>query len=246
MIKTATRCVASLLLALPALGATTRTPPKAKLISSAPYPPEARKKNVEGNVVLTGEISADGKVTGLKVLASSSPLLEQAALQYVSRWSYSSVATVNGKPTAIQLNTVAHFVKDRAKANDPVSLPSPIAGNVALYPLPVEGKVNTAYEGFPVEVDDRGIAGVLDLDLPGTFSPKQYVVDITDIGPTGKTTLLLERTVQGTSRSSSASMSFSHPISASSKDEKGLHTVRVTVDGANAGGGQYRVGPKRA
>jgi TonB family protein len=220
---------------------TVRTPPKAKLISTPPYPPEARKKGVEGNVVLAGEITADGKVAGMKVIASSSPLLERAALAYVSRWAYASPAKENGNPVAIRLNTVAHFVKDRTRPKDPVSLSSPIAGNVALYPIPAHGAANPAFEGFPIEADDRGIAGVLDLDLPASFSPKAYTVDVTDVGPGGKVTLLLEKSVKAGSRNSTVSLPFSHSTEAARR-ERGLHTVRITVDGANAGGAQYQIG----
>ncbi len=225
---------------------TVRVPAKARMISSAPYPAEARKKGVEGNVVLAGEITPDGKVTGMKVLASSSPLLDHAALAYVSKWTYVTGATENGKPIAINLNTVAHFVKDRSKPKDPVSFPVPIAGNVAIYPIPAQGQPNPAFEGFPLEADDRGIAGVLDLDLPGSFSPKLYTVDIIDAGPTGKIALLLKRTVRAASLNSTVSLPFSHSFNTADKAEKGLHTVRVTVDGASAGGAFFRVGSKAA
>lgn len=233
----------ALLAASPA-PATVRTPAKAKLVSGAPYPPDARKKNIEGNVVLAGEITTDGKVAGLKVLASSSPLLSQAALTYVNRWSFGPAAE-DGKPVSICLNTVVRFRKDKSKANDAGLLPAPIVGNLALYPVPRKGEANPAHEGFPVEKDDRGVRGVLDLDLPASFQPKTYTVDIVDVGPTGKTRLLLERDVKGSGPGSSThTVSFFREVAAGDKAEAGLHTVRVTVDGQNAGGAQYRVGPR--
>lgn len=230
----------------PAALATVRTPAKAKLVSGAPYPREARMKNVEGNVVLAGEITTEGRVTGLKVLASSSPLLSKGALDYVSRWSFGAAAE-DGKPVAICLNTVVRFRKDKTKANEAGTLPAPMVGNLALYPVPRNGQANPAHEGFPVEIDDKGIRGVLDLDLPGTFSPKIYTVDIVDVGPSGKTTLLLEAAVKGTGPGTSThSVSFFRAVSAGEKGEKGLHTVKVTVDGQNAGGAQYRVGSRKS
>lgn len=226
--------------------ATVRTPAKAKLVPGAPYPPEARKKNVEGNVVLTGEITTEGKVAGLKVLASSSPLLSQTALAYVSRWSFGAAAE-DGKPVAISLNTVVRFRKDKSKANAAGSLPAPMVGNLALYPVPRKGDANPATEGFPVESDDQGIRGVLDLDLPGTFSPKIYSIDVVDVGPAGKTTLLLQKAVKASGPATSThTTSFFRAIAAGDRSEKGLHTVRVSVDGANAGGAQYRVGSKKS
>lgn len=224
---------------------TVRTPAKAKLVSGAPYPPEARKKNVEGNVVLTGEITPEGKVSGLKVLASSSPLLSPSALAYVSRWSFGAAAE-DGKPVAICLNTVVRFRKDKSKTNDAGSLPGPMVGNLALYPAPRKGEANPAHEGFPVESDDQGIRGVLDLDVPGTFAPRTYAVNVVDVGPSGKTTLLLQKGVKSDKQNKTASASFSRAIAPGDKSEKGLHTVRVTVDGINAGGGQYRVGSKKS
>lgn len=232
-------------IALP-VAAAVRTPTKPKPLPGLPYPPEARKKNVEGNVVLTGEITPEGKVTGLRVLASSSPLLEKAALTYVSRFSYYGGATENGKPISICLNTVVHFVKDRTRPNDPVSFPSPIIGNLALYPVPKKGNANPADEGFPVELEDKGLQGVLDLDVPGTFSPRIYTVDVIDVGPAGKTTLLLQKAVKSDKQNKTASAPFFRTIAAGDRSEKGLHTVRVTVDGIIAGGGQYRVGSKKS
>jgi TonB family protein len=233
-------------LALPAaLTATVRTPAKAKLVASAPYPAEAKKQNVEGNVVLTGEITPEGKVAGLKVLNSSSPLLNQRAIEFVSRWSFGAPSE-NGKPIAICLNTVVRFRKDKAKALDPGALPAPMTGNLTLFPVPVKGLANPADEGFPVERDDRGIRGLLDLDVPASLSPKSYKVVLTDVGPSGKAIPLLEKAVNGGGRGSTTiSLSFFRAIRADDRAEKGLHTVRVVVDGRNAGGAQYRVGPKK-
>ncbi|MGH9443029.1 MAG: energy transducer TonB [Thermoanaerobaculia bacterium] len=234
-----------LMLPAPAARVTTRTPAKAKLVAGAPYPAEAKKRKVEGNVVLSGEITSEGKVTGLKVLASSSPLLDQAALRYVSTWGFGA-AKEDGKPVAIRLNTVVRFRKDRGKANETDSLPAPIVGNLALYPLPGKGEANPADEGFPIERDDRGVEGVLDLDIPASFSPKNYTVDVTDVGPRGKITLLMQKGVSaGRKGISTRTLSFSRSFHAGDSAEKGLHTIRVTVDGLNAGGAQYQVGSQK-
>jgi len=51
------------------------------------YPKEARKKRIEGAVVVNATISKDGDVTDVQVV-SGHPLLTQAATDAVRRWKY--------------------------------------------------------------------------------------------------------------------------------------------------------------
>jgi TonB family protein len=53
----------------------------------APYPEEAQKKGIEGKVILTIVVNAEGRVSDAKVL-SGPPELIQAALDSVKMWQY--------------------------------------------------------------------------------------------------------------------------------------------------------------
>ena len=70
----------------------------ARLIFSTPaqYPPVARQIRVEGEVVLSLDVDASGKVTDAKVV-SGAPMLRTAALDAVRRWKYEP-ATLGDKP----------------------------------------------------------------------------------------------------------------------------------------------------
>src|SRR5215471_10603293 len=92
-----------------ALATGKRTAAVAKPTRAAPYPPDAL--SVEGNVVLTGEVTAAGDVKDLKVHATSSPKLTPAAIDSVSRWKFVP-ATEDGKPVPITLNAVVRFRKE--------------------------------------------------------------------------------------------------------------------------------------
>ena len=51
------------------------------------YPADALRDNVEGTVTLYAVIHADGTVSGIKVLNSVDPRLDEAAMRALSRWS---------------------------------------------------------------------------------------------------------------------------------------------------------------
>lgn len=237
-------------LALPVRGAEPlRVPAAAKPVVSSPYPPQASSRNIEGNVVLTGEVSAAGEVKGLKVLASSSPELSNAAVEFVGRWKFSP-AQKNGIPVAVILNAVVRFRKDkRARAGgglDPGTMPSPMVGNLVLSPAGPAGQ-SKRLEGFAVERGDRGIAGLLDLDLPRSPAVRSYRVAVTDVLPSGKVVPLDNRVVTGGGGGDdTVTLSFHRDIDPDRSTETGTHLIRVTVDGRDAGGGVYRVDSKAA
>ena len=51
------------------------------------YPPLARQARIQGNVVLTAEISKDGSIENLR-LVSGHPMLAPAAMDAVKKWRY--------------------------------------------------------------------------------------------------------------------------------------------------------------
>jgi len=72
-----------------------------RILSQPPpvYPKEARKKHIEGVVVLRADIGVDGIVQKLEVV-SGDPVLVPAALDAVRKWRYSP-ALLNGKPVSV-------------------------------------------------------------------------------------------------------------------------------------------------
>jgi TonB family protein len=61
------------------------------------YPSEARKKKIEGEVMLEATIGTDGIPREIKVTSSLDPLLDENAIQAISTWRFEP-ATKDGKP----------------------------------------------------------------------------------------------------------------------------------------------------
>ncbi len=86
-----------------------RTVSDPKLITSTRpvYPPLAKQGNVEGDVLISADVDATGKVVGAKVV--SGPMyLREAAVDAVRNWKYEP-ATLNGKPTIGQITVKIQF-----------------------------------------------------------------------------------------------------------------------------------------
>ncbi|MBC7361433.1 MAG: energy transducer TonB [Candidatus Aminicenantes bacterium] len=71
------------------------------------YPEEARKKGIEGVVILEVQTDKFGRVARIKVLKSV-PELDQAAIEAVKQWVYEPVI-VNGKPKGIIFTVTVSF-----------------------------------------------------------------------------------------------------------------------------------------
>lgn len=57
--------------------------------TGAVYPPEARAKGVEGYVIVSYDVDADGRVQNARVVDSSPPgVFDESAVQAVSRWRF--------------------------------------------------------------------------------------------------------------------------------------------------------------
>lgn len=62
------------------------------------YPPDARKRRMEGVTTLRATITAEGAATGISVIQSSGwPMLDDAAVQCFGTWHFAP-ATRNGVP----------------------------------------------------------------------------------------------------------------------------------------------------
>jgi TonB family protein len=205
----------------------------------APYPEEARKKGIEGNVVLTGDISADGKVSNLKILASSSVVLEAPALAHI-RASKFPPGKEDGKAVPLVLNATVRFRDDRNRLADTGSMPAPIVGDFSVMPASGDGRPSGP-EGFAIEPGDAGIRGQLVIDVPKASAGRTFHFTVTARFPGGKSVVVLDRTESSDPRAGLGADVF-RSIDASRREEQGVHTLTVTVDGKNAGGARYRVG----
>jgi TonB family protein len=73
----------------------------------AAYPPLARQARIQGTVVLTAVINANGDMEDLKVL-SGHPMLVPAALAAVKQWKYKPYF-LNGQPMKVETTITVNF-----------------------------------------------------------------------------------------------------------------------------------------
>jgi protein TonB len=72
------------------------------------YPEATRRSHAEGTVVLEAIISALGTVENVRVLKTTHPLLDAAAVRAVELWRYQA-ATLNGRPVRVYLAVTVTF-----------------------------------------------------------------------------------------------------------------------------------------
>jgi TonB family protein len=90
------------------IGGQIRTPKKIKHVEPV-YPAIARSAGVTGVVTIEATIGADGKVIDAKVVRSI-PLLDQAALDAVRQWEYTSTL-LNGVPVPVLMTVTITFTR---------------------------------------------------------------------------------------------------------------------------------------
>lgn len=71
------------------------------------YPQVAQAARIEGTVILETVIGVDGRVTAVRVLRSI-PLLDQAAVDAVKRWSFTPTL-LNGIPVPVAMTVTVRF-----------------------------------------------------------------------------------------------------------------------------------------
>jgi len=71
------------------------------------YPQIAQAARIEGTVILETVIGVDGRVTSVRVLRSI-PLLDQAAMDAVRRWSFTPTL-LNGTPVPVAMTVTVRF-----------------------------------------------------------------------------------------------------------------------------------------
>ena len=86
-----------------------QTVKRAKLVTKVQpgYPSAAKRRRIEGTVVLYADVGTDGVPRGLVPLKSPSPLLTNAALQAVMQWRYRPTACeISGSSQPIPVTTL--------------------------------------------------------------------------------------------------------------------------------------------
>lgn len=71
------------------------------------YPQLAKQARIQGQVVLTAEISKDGTIQNLQ-LVSGHPMLAPAAIEAVKQWRYKPYL-LNGEPVAVETQVIVNF-----------------------------------------------------------------------------------------------------------------------------------------
>ncbi|SRR5216684_6310420 len=84
------------------------TPPKSVYAPNPRYDEPARKKKINGTVILAIIVTAEGTVRDIKVIKSLDPGLDKQAIAAVRTWKFEP-ATKNGKPVAVHLKTESDF-----------------------------------------------------------------------------------------------------------------------------------------
>jgi protein TonB len=75
---------------------------------SPKYPPAASAAQFEGDVLLEAVVSAEGKVTGVTIIRSAHPLLDDAARAAVLQYEYTP-ARRNGVPESAAVRLTVSF-----------------------------------------------------------------------------------------------------------------------------------------
>jgi TonB family protein len=79
------------------------------------YPKEARKKKIEGPVVMRATVALDGNLKDITVV-SGNPILADAALEAVRQWRYQS-SKINGEPVEAEHEITVTFKRDQSTAD---------------------------------------------------------------------------------------------------------------------------------
>lgn len=122
------------------------------------YPEEARRNRVEGLVILEARSNEKGEVDGVRILKSSAPVLNEAAMDAVRQWKYEPYYNQEGKPTPIVFTVTVRF-KLRDVDTEEFDRGAVKAGEKeAVKPPKIIEKVNPVY---PEEARKAGIQGVV-------------------------------------------------------------------------------------
>jgi TonB family protein len=199
------------------------------------YPDNLWKQQRQGNVLLTGRIDAQGKLADLRVLAATDQGFVKPAADAVRAWQFRP-ATRDGKPVEIFANVGVRF---RLEGEHRGIIPSPILGDLAIFPADESGK-STAPEGFPIRRGrDKSLRAEAQLDLPPNVNARTLSVKVDAVSPSGKHVAVFQPPVAAAAGAAEVKV----PVVArvGSDWEEGVWLLRFTVDNGFAGSGQFWV-----
>ena len=85
-------------------------PPEIETYVVPEYPAKARAQKIQGRVLLIIIIDESGKVEDNVQIVDSIPMLDQAAIDAVHKWTFTPAHDADGKPVRVQLQVGVPFV----------------------------------------------------------------------------------------------------------------------------------------
>jgi TonB family protein len=138
------------------------------------YPEEARKKGIEGIVILEATVDIKGKVQDVKVLKSI-PALDQAAIDAVKQWVYEP-KMIKGKPMPVVFTVTVRFTLDTDKKASKEGVAGGVAGGV-------EGGLKGGVEGGVAGGVQKGLEAKGAVEAKGDIEPPKLLKRIDPIYP---------------------------------------------------------------
>ena len=197
------------------------------------YPENLAKALRQGNVVLIGRVDPSGTIQDCKLLTASHPDFVEPALKAVRDWKFKP-ATRNGRPISIAANIALRFRQEGPQRG---TIARPTLGDLAVFPANDAGAA-TGPEGFPIRSGgDPRLRAEAVLDVTPSEKPHSYPVKAQAISPSGKRFTVYESSAPVAAKAIEARIPFSVKIPPDWED--GVWLLRFTVDGTDAGGGQF-------
>ncbi|MDR3735839.1 MAG: energy transducer TonB [Acidobacteriaceae bacterium] len=82
------------------------------------YPKEAKRKHLQGSVILHANISTEGKITNLCIVSSPYAILSESSMAGVEQWIYTPYL-LNGVPTEVDTTITVGYSIGVAKPKKP-------------------------------------------------------------------------------------------------------------------------------
>ena len=197
------------------------------------YPEDLLRREIQGNVLLIGRIDAQGHVTDLRLVGATHEGFVRPASEAVQAWQFRP-ATRDGKPVEIAANIGVRFRREGPKRGE---IPSPILGDIAISPADETGK-RTAPEGFPIRRGrDPALRAEVLLDVPPRVQARTLAVRVEAKSPSGRRVAIFQPPVAVPARATEVKIPVVTKIG--SDWEEGVWMLRFTVEGAQAGAGQF-------
>jgi hypothetical protein len=197
------------------------------------YPENLSKTQRQGNAIVIGKIDAQGHPQDLRDLLTSLPEFSKPALDAVKLWAFKP-AVRDGKPVEVFLNA---FLRFRIQGEQRGDVEAPILGGLDLMPADASGKA-TAPDGFPVRIGkDPTLRAEVELDVPSTPATRTLAVRVEAVSPTGKTYPAFQSPIAVPAKANE--VRFPTVVRIGDDWEDGVWFLRFTVEGKNAGAGQF-------